>query len=212
VDYHNGSRPSSDHLRAWDHDYIRRGRLWGGSARRLPSLPDGSLVLEIGCGDGKTLAAMSASWKVAALDISPAALRLARLVKRDACLILADGCRLPLASERFDAVFAIHVAGHLFEAGRRLLAQEAARVLVPGGRLFFWDFSGEDMRSGLGDEVERGTFRRKSGIITHYSDESEVEDLFSELKLDFIGTRRWEMRIRGERMVRAEVEAVMVKS
>jgi MPBQ/MSBQ methyltransferase len=169
-------------------------------------------VLEIGCGDGKSLAAMSARWKVVGLDISPAALRLAGLVKRDACIILADGCRLPLASERFDAVFAIHVAGHLFEQERRFLAQESARVLVTGGRLFFWDFSGEDMRVGLGEEVESGTFRRKSGIITHYFNESEVEDLFSELKLDFIGTRRWEMRIKGERMVRAEVEAAFIKS
>lgn len=169
-------------------------------------------MLEIGCGDGKSLSAMPSSWRVVGLDISPAALRLTRLVKRDACLILADGCRLPLASERFDAVFAIHVAGHLFEQERRLLAQESARVLITGGRLFFWDFSGEDMREGLGEEVERGTFRRKSGIITHYFGEGEVECLFSGLEKEFVLTRRWKMRIKGDRIVRAEVEAAFVKS
>ncbi|HQJ80439.1 MAG TPA: class I SAM-dependent methyltransferase [Methanothrix sp.] len=204
--------PSVDHLQAWDRDYARRGRVWGGSVKDLPALPDGSLVLEMGCGDGKTLSIMPASWRIAAVDISFQALLLARQARPDAGLLLADVCRLPFQSESFDAALAFHVAGHLFLDQRLALAKEAARVLRPGGRLFFRDFSREDMRMGQGEEVEEATFRRGSGIITHYFREEEVAAMFSGLEMDLIRTQRWSMRIRGEKLLRSEVEAVLVKS
>ncbi len=204
--------PLVDHLQAWDRDYARRGRVWGGSVKDLPALPDGSLVLEMGCGDGKTLSIMPASWRIAAVDISFQALLLARQARPDAGLLLADVCRLPFQSESFDAALAFHVAGHLFLDQRLALAKEAARVLRPGGRLFFRDFSREDMRMGQGEEVEEATFRRGSGIITHYFREDEVAAMFSGLEMDLIRTQRWSMRIRGEKLLRSEVEAVLVKS
>jgi len=204
--------PLVDHLQAWDRDYARRGRVWGGSVKDLPALPDGSLVLEMGCGDGKTLSIMPASWRIAAVDISFQALLLARQARPDAGLLLADVCRLPFQSESFDAALAFHVAGHLFLDQRLALAKEAARVLRPGGRLFFRDFSREDMRMGQGEEVEEATFRRGSGIITHYFREEEVAAMFSGLEMDLIRTQRWSMRIRGEKLLRSEVEAVLVKS
>ena len=204
--------PLVDHLQAWDRDYARRGRVWGGSVKDLPALPDGSLVLEMGCGDGKTLSIMPASWRIAAVDISFQALLLARQARPDAGLLLADVSRLPFQSENFDAALAFHVAGHLFLDQRLALAKEAARVLRPGGRLFFRDFSREDMRMGQGEEVEEATFRRGSGIITHYFREDEVAAMFSGLEMDLIRTQRWSMRIRGEKLLRSEVEAVLVKS
>ena len=203
--------PAADHLQAWDRDYARRGRVWGGSVKDLPALPEGSLVLEMGCGDGKTLSIMPASWRIMAVDISMQALLLARRARPDAGLLLADVCRLPLQSDGFDAVFAFHVAGHLFLDQRLALAKEAARVLRPGGRLFFRDFSREDMRMGQGEEVEEATFRRGSGIITHYFSEGEVAAMFSGLEMDLIRTQRWSMRIRGEKLLRSEVEAALVK-
>ena len=204
--------PAADHLQAWDRDYARRGRVWGGSVKDLPALPEGSLVLEMGCGDGKTLSIMPPSWRVTAIDISMQALRLARQARPDASLLLADGCRLPLQSDGFDAVFAFHVTGHLLQAERQSLGKEAARVLRPGGWLFFRDFSREDMRMGQGEEVEEATFKRGSGIITHYFREDEVAAMFSGLEMDLIRTQRWSMRIRGEKLLRSEVEAVLVKS
>jgi ubiquinone/menaquinone biosynthesis C-methylase UbiE len=200
------------HLKAWDKDYASRGRLWGGGAKNLPLLPPGSAVLELGCGDGKTLAGMPAGLKVVALDISREALHLARKAGKDVNLILADASRLPLQEESFDAIFAFHVTGHLLARGRSALAREAERVLLPGGRLFFREFATEDMRAGLGDEVEPGTFRRKNGILTHYFTKSEAENLFSRLKTVSIGTHRWKLRIKGEDLGRAEVEAVFLKS
>ena len=200
------------HLKAWDKDYASRGRLWGGGVKDLPALPEGSFLLELGCGDGKTLSALSGGWSVVGLDISPQALLLSRRARADASLILADAGCLPLRKESFDAVFAFHVAGHLLADGRRALVREAARVLVLGGRLFFRDFCDQDMRAGQGEEVEAGTFRRGSGILTHYFAENEVKELFCDLHIVSIGTHCWKMRVKGEDLVRAEVEAVFLKS
>jgi len=206
VDSYNNS-----HLKAWDKDYARRGRLWGGAVMDLPHLPEGSVVLELGCGNGKTLSALPCGGKIVALDFSRDALHLARRARADAHFILADASCLPLQEESFDAVFAFHVGGHLLAADRQALAAEAARALLPGGRLFFRDFCEQDMRAGQGEEVEAGTFRRGSGILTHYFSESEVGELFCDLQPVSIGTHCWKMRVRGEDHLRAEVEAVFIK-
>jgi SAM-dependent methyltransferase len=201
----------NSHLKAWDRDYASRGRVWGGGVKDLPSLPACSEVLELGCGDGKTLAGMPGGWNVVALDVSSQALRLARRAGTDASFILADASRLPLRSDGFDAVFAFHVAGHLFAEQRALLAREAARVLLPGGRLFFRDFAWDDLRAGQGEMVEPGSFLRKNGILTHFFREDEVAELFSSLVPEAIATHRWRLRVSGEELQRAEVQAVFVK-
>ncbi|MDM7912352.1 MAG: class I SAM-dependent methyltransferase [Methanotrichaceae archaeon] len=202
------------HLDAWDRDYRRRGRLWGGGTKNLPELPEGSKVLELGCGDGKTLAAMEGRfWDVTAIDISPEALRLSRsALGAEVSLLLADARHLPFKGESFDAVFAFHVTGHVLRTGRELIAREVGRVLRPGGRLFFREFGAEDMRAGRGEEVEPGTFRRGGGVITHYFSEGEVVDLFSDMKPLSIQIRRWKMRIKGEDFWRSEVEAIFLRS
>ena len=77
-------------MKSWDSDYSTRGRLWGGGVRNLPDLPEGTRVLELGCGDGKTLSAMPRSWRIAALDISLPALRLCSRSHPQSDLILAN--------------------------------------------------------------------------------------------------------------------------
>ena len=179
--------------------------------RGIPHLSEGAAVLELGCGDGKTLAGMPGSWKAAAIDISPQALRLTRWVLPDIRLVLADAGLLPFREESFDAVFAFHVTGHLRLQGREALAREVARVLVPGGKLFFREFGTEDMRMGQGEKVEEGTYLRGAGILTHYFTEVEVELLFCDLLPISVGTHRWKLRVKGKDMARAEVEAVFLK-
>ncbi len=203
----------NSHPNAWDRDYRSRGRLWGGGAKNLPDLPEGSRVLELGCGDGKTLAAMQGrSWDVTALDISSEALRLScSAPKPEASLLLADARHLPFKDESFDAVFAFHVTGHLLQAGRENVAREGWRILRSGGRLFFREFGAEDMRAGRGEEVEQGTFLRGSGVITHYFTEDEVANLFRDLLPQSLQTKRWKMRIKGKDFWRSEVEAVFIK-
>jgi ubiquinone/menaquinone biosynthesis C-methylase UbiE len=200
------------HLNAWDKDYRGRGRLWGGITKDLPGLPEGSAVLELGCGSGKTISTTSGrSWKVIALDISAEALRLSRQAVPDARLLLADACHLPFRDGVFDAVFAFHITGHLLLEERRVIASEAARVLRIGGGLFFREFCEDDMRAGIGKEVEPHTFRRGEGVVTHYFTEDEVSDLFCGLEALSIRSSRWRMHIKGESLLRSEICAVFAK-
>lgn len=199
--------------KAWDMDYRQRGRLWGGSKRIIPDLPEGSSVLELGCGNGKTLSAMlHQPWQITALDIS---CRAAEIAKSDskgrADVLAADACHLPFKDGSFDAVLAFHVTGHLLYEGRRLMASESTRVLRPGGRLFFRDFGAEDMRVGQGREVEPQTYERGEGIITHYFTEKEAIELFLMLMPESIRSHAWKMRIRGQDMLRSEIEACLTR-
>ncbi|KDE56181.1 class I SAM-dependent methyltransferase [Methanoculleus sp. MH98A] len=199
------------HPSPWDEDYRRRGNLWGGAPAPLPDLPADAAVLEVGCGNGKTLAALARrSPRVTAVDISSEAVALARRRPGTAeiGLAVADARHLPFRPGAFDAVFLVHVAGHLPEQGRKALASEAVRVLGPGGTLFFRGFSVEDMRAGKGTETEPWTFRRGEGIITHYFTEAETAELFAPLAAVSVRTHRWPMRIRGQDLPRAEVEGV----
>lgn len=208
---------SREQLKAWERDYRTRGRIWAGKTKGLPELSEGSRVLELGCGDGKTVSFMPAHWRVVALDISISALRLARK-SSNRCIagpvpefMQADARALPIRSGSQDCVLAFHVAGHLQLEGRAPFAGEAARVLRTGGRLFFRDFSVEDMRAGKGEMIEPQTFLGKNGIITHFFAESELEGLFPGLRMEEAGTHRWTMQIRGEEIRRAEVWAVFLK-
>lgn len=146
------------------------------------------------------------------MDISREALRLCRQGLPRSEVILADARRMPFRDGSFDALFAFHVAGHLPAQDRTALAKEAFRVLRRGGALFFREFAAEDMRAGNGQEVEIRTFQRQDGILTHYFTEAEVQGLFGDLEPGSIRTRRWQLRIMGKDLVRAEVEAVLFKS
>lgn len=195
---------------AWENDYKSRGRLWGGRLPYLPDLPSGSRVLELGCGNGKTLsAALRNQWTIVALDISGEAVRLGRIAsQKKADFLVSDACLLPFRDRSFDAVFAFHVVGHVLRAYRETMAFEITRVLKHGGRLFFRDFGVEDMRAGKGKEVEPGTFKRVHGVTTHYFTEDETADLFCLMKPITILTHGWNMRVLGKDLRRTEVEAV----
>jgi len=200
-------------LSAWNVEYVSQGRLWAGSVRDLPDLPSESLILELGCGNGKTLSAISQRpRKAIAMDISSMAIRLCKSANPEIPLVLGDASILPFRNNAFDAVFAFHISGHLLKKSRESLAKEATRVLRTDGRLFFREFELNDMRTGKGEEVEPYTYRRGRGIITHYFSDDEAVDLFPDLKPDTVQIRRWKLHIKGENLCRSEIEAVFSKS
>jgi ubiquinone/menaquinone biosynthesis C-methylase UbiE len=203
------------HRAVWDREYFRRGRLWGGAPDDLPNIPPGSLVLELGCGDGKTLSAMrTKEWEIYAVDTSVQAINLSREVngmRLSASIIKADAKYLPFADFSFDAVFAHHIIGHACQTGRKYMAIEAARVLKKGGTLFFKDFEREDMRAGTGEEIEPYTYLRGNGIITHYFSADEVISFFQGLSAVSVSIKRREIRVRGKNLQRSELEGIFKK-
>ena len=198
----------------WEEEYLCKGAVWGGAVHHLPVLSQGSRVLELGCGNGKTLSAMiGRRWNVTAIDFSSRAAAMSRmngtLQKAEVCV--ADARHLPFAPDRFDAVFAIHILSHLHKTDRTRAVAEAIRVLKNGGLLYFSGFSTEDFRSGKGSIIEQGTVKRGSGICTHYFTEPETQELFSNLTLETMTTKRWSMRVRGQDFPRAEIQAAFIK-
>jgi SAM-dependent methyltransferase len=195
---------------AWERDYLQRGRRFGGAPPDLPSLPSGSIVLEAGCGDGKTLFAMARrSWEVLAVDFSSEAVRICTRSPFFPGMtgIVADLTALPLCNHSCDAVFLSHVIGHAKEKGRRKIASETTRVLKPEGCLFFREFSRVDFRSGSGSLTEEGTRLRGDGIWTHYFTEQEVVDLFPGLSCHAIFEEVWSQKTRAGSVPRAEIIA-----
>ncbi len=130
----------------WDRFYRYQVAPWRGEAE-LSWLPDlgGLRVLELGCGNGKTLRAVRrTAADVVGLDISWHALR--RLGEG----VLADVRRLPVASEAFDAVLDLHCTGHLASAERVDALSGALRCVRPGGLLALERLGPADVRASGG--------------------------------------------------------------
>jgi cyclopropane fatty-acyl-phospholipid synthase-like methyltransferase len=199
----------------WDEDYLRRGRLYSGSAALLPSLPRSSRILELGCGDGKTVSHLvRKGFSVTAIDFSPRAASLCRRSCTDperAVILIADTRQIPFRNESFDGIIASHITGHLSLSGRHQLAREVLRLLRRGGTMHFLDFSTADFRYGQGRETETGTFLRKNGITTHYFTADEVQALFTGLHVKSLVQHQREMHVRGSVLPRAEIVAEFQK-
>ncbi len=157
---------------------------------------------------------MNSGCSVSAIDLSPHAALLCRNRCPDpnlAEILIADSRKIPFRNGSFDVIIASHISGHLFHSGRRQLANEVSRLLGPGGRMHFRDFSSGDFRFGRGVETEPGTFVRKNGIATHYFTGDEVQDLFTGLGLLSLVEHTWGMHVKGEVFTRAEIVAEFEK-
>ncbi|GGM98663.1 hypothetical protein GCM10010109_03000 [Actinoplanes campanulatus] len=108
-------------------------------AVRLAGVRPGHVVLDVGCGTGRALPALSAAagptGRVLGLDFTPGMLEAARKAGRDddATLVLADARRLPVAAASTDVIFAAGLVHHLPDPLAGLA--ELARVTRPGGVL-----------------------------------------------------------------------------
>ncbi len=173
---------------AWDDLYAKRGIQFGGAGDLKPLLErlrPGMKVLEVGCGEGKSLEILARFYEVVGCDFSREALsRLAGRVDHasDVNLVESDMRSLPFVDEKFDAVASVHSLSHMFADARQTAAHEMRRVLRPGGVVFVEAFDLDDLRYGSGSEVEENTFLGGNGIVTHYFGEGEVAALFPRIK------------------------------
>ncbi|KAL3803107.1 hypothetical protein ACHAW5_001971 [Stephanodiscus triporus] len=142
----------------WHHTRGKRGVLWPGATQFLENIPKGSIVADIGCGDGKYFTAITvASSYVIGTDISEPLLKTAAAATGDddgivdgphyqrlsmekralslrPALAVADCIHLPLRSRSFDAAICIAVMHHLSTERRRIRClAELHRIVKVGG-------------------------------------------------------------------------------
>jgi len=117
----------------------------------------GDAVVEVGCGNGKNLAAAAdaagAGAVVLACDTSVPLCEIAALQtpRSRADVAAADVCDLPYRGGAFDALLCVAVLHHLSTPARRLRAMlECARVCAVGAKLLFlaWALEQDDGVSG----------------------------------------------------------------
>lgn len=102
-----------------------------------PSVLDGRPLLDLGCGDGQTLAALvRRTGLVLGMDVSFDALRAAR--RSGARLVCGVADRLPLRAGTMGTVLAGDLFHHLDEDRLRTVLAEVRRVLRDGGQMVAW--------------------------------------------------------------------------
>jgi ubiquinone/menaquinone biosynthesis C-methylase UbiE/uncharacterized protein YbaR (Trm112 family) len=109
-------------------------------ARWLPQIEPGALVLDVGCGDGRTTFQLAGRARVVGFDLSSEQVRRAvERARREGVLdrftfFVGDASTFPIADRAADYVLMDGVLHHLPEPARAL--QETARVLREGGCYF----------------------------------------------------------------------------
>jgi SAM-dependent methyltransferase len=120
-------------------EYERHRRVHPGVLRALCStggLTRDSRVLEVGCGTGNYVAALSQAVGCPCWGIDPSKEMLARARQRSPGATFQTGRAesLGLPADNFDIVFSVDVIHHV--ADRPACFREAHRVLKPGGRFY----------------------------------------------------------------------------
>ncbi len=169
-----------EHIKAWDREY--KSSIWRGhySLDPLGSICKGRL-LDAGCGSGKyAIPLRMRGFSVTGVDASKEGLKMAlkgsKCRELDIKFLAADIRHLPFADASFDFIWCYGVLQHLLSDERKLAINEFRRLLCIKGRLFIEVMGENDLRYG-GTEIEPNTFKRKRGIIYHYFNKNEIEDL-----------------------------------
>jgi len=141
----------------WHHTRGKRGVLWPSATQFVQNLSEGSMVADVGCGDGKYFPAIwEAGSYVIGTDISlpllqtsvlasaeqesvPESRRVSEnrrgLQKRPAVAV-ADCMSVPLRTNSCDAAICIAVMHHLSTIDRRIRClEELSRIVKPNGRI-----------------------------------------------------------------------------
>jgi SAM-dependent methyltransferase len=97
------------------------------------AVPEGGLVLDLGCGTGRDLVPLAAAGaRVVGVDIAMPMLAFARHQHPDH-LVCGDLTRLPLRDAAADGIWCVAAWVHIRRRDLRLAVAELARVLRPGG-------------------------------------------------------------------------------
>ncbi|MEU1176794.1 methyltransferase domain-containing protein [Streptomyces sp. NPDC005820] len=184
----------------WEKAYQEQGEqpLW--QEEPIPVIPEAVAelrkrevrsVVDLGCGDGRNLAALvDAGLNALGVDIAPTGLAHARrVIRQRAFLLRADATQLPLIDASVDAVTCFDVFGQIQDPSH--LIAEARRIVAADGLFVTNAFTIEDETYGEGEEIARHTFAYKDTLFRFY-EEDEIRALFSEWDIHELRRVAWD--------------------
>ncbi|MGN1045153.1 MAG: class I SAM-dependent methyltransferase [Candidatus Methanomethylophilaceae archaeon] len=191
----------------WDELYRGQGRQWRGVTDISGlGLEPGSRVLEVGCGNGKTLAALKeAGFSAVGVDFSQEAVGACRRLFPDTDVVCGVLLSLPFGDGSFDCVILFHVLENIAAEDMDTAVSEIRRVLRPGGKAYVRTFASGDMRSEKGERISDDTVIRGNGIRYRYYSEDSLTSAFRTAYADHVRTVTESTRFGT---VRSRVEAV----
>ena len=111
----------------------------------IADLPDGSRVLDVGCGNGSPATQELASkHRVIGVDVSPAQIALARSNVPNATFHCADAREIEFPAGSFDAIVALYLIDNVPREDYPALFRKLAGWLRPGGRILLSAEPGDD--------------------------------------------------------------------
>ena len=188
---------------AWDSLYRSQSRQWRGVSDITFPFGEGERILDAGCGNGKTSAALiDMGCVVTGVDFSREAVEFcSKTYGMDA--VCCSVTSLPFPDGSFDGAVMVHILEHLTPEETADTVDEMHRVLKDGALLFVRSFSINDMRSTGDMETVRG-----NGIRYRYFTENDMEYLFR--GFEKVSVELVEKRTKfGD--VRSRVEAIFKK-
>jgi SAM-dependent methyltransferase len=144
-----------------------RYSVWGGVRTFLDSLPKGSLVGDIGCGNGKNMLYKQERLKYEGVDISSEFVGICR--SRGLSVKEGSVLDIPASAAQYDHTMSIAVIHHLRTREERLQAiRELYRVTKPGGSVLIYVWAAEQPADSKrkfagGDTIV--PFHKKDGSI-----------------------------------------------
>ncbi len=203
----------TEHIKAWNNEY-KNWKSGPYSLELLDSSYNKGLLLDAGCGGGKyAIPLRLRGFDVVGIDVSLNALKTA--VGRSASnrldieFLAANIYRMPFRDAYFDIIWCYGVLQHLMSEERELAIDEFQRIMKKGGLLFVEVLGEDDMRYG-GIEVEHNTFSRKKGVIYHYFNKNELEELLKDFSYRIVESRK-EKRFDGKHYTRHTISAIAEK-
>ena len=156
--------------RPWVYDQIQKlagvRRVYQRISRQLPAGATG-YVLDVGGGTGAIRPLWPRDCRYVCLDIEMPKLRGFRAKTGDGLALQTDATRMPIADACASSVVCMAVAHHLTDTMLASVLSESARVLRPGGRMFFLD-PVFDRRRALGRMIwrlDRGSYPRTADTL-----------------------------------------------
>ena len=138
-----------------EHFSNTRYKPWPQVSEFLNSLEKNSMVLDVGCGNGKYLSE-NKNLKMFGTDRSSNLLSIAKENNIQSQCFVADSLKLPIRSETFDAAISIAVIHHFSNELLRIKAlKEIFRVIKHGGRILIYVWAMEQKQKKF---VEQDNF------------------------------------------------------